>query len=117
AQVLIRVSDDGRGLDVHAIRARAIEQGLIDPAAQLSETQLFGLILTPGFSTARTVTGISGRGVGMDVVRRSVEALRGSIDIASTPGAGVTVTLRLPLTLAIIDGLLVRVGAAHFVLP
>jgi two-component system chemotaxis sensor kinase CheA len=73
--------------------------------------------MAPGFSTAREVTSVSGRGVGMDVVRRSVEALRGSIDIASKPGAGLTVTLRLPLTLAIIDGLLVRVGHAHFVLP
>jgi two-component system chemotaxis sensor kinase CheA len=117
AQVLIRVSDDGRGLDVQAVRARAIEQGLIDPSAQLSESELFSLILAPGFSTAREVTDVSGRGVGMDVVRRSVEALRGSIEIASKPGAGLTVTLRLPLTLAIIDGLLVRVGRTHFILP
>jgi two-component system chemotaxis sensor kinase CheA len=115
--VLIRVSDDGRGLDVEAVRARAIEQGLIAPSAQLSESELFSLILAPGFSTARKVTDVSGRGVGMDVVRRSVEALRGSIEIASQPGAGLAVTLRLPLTLAIIDGLLVRVGEAHFVLP
>ena len=100
-----------------AVRARAIEQGLIDPSAQLSESELFSLILAPGFSTARKVTDVSGRGVGMDVVRRSVEALRGSIEIASQPGAGLAVTLRLPLTLAIIDGLLVRVGEAHFVLP
>lgn len=117
AQVLIRVSDDGRGLDVQAVRARAIEQGMIDASAQLSEAELFSLILAPGFSTAREVTDVSGRGVGMDVVRRSVDALRGSIEIASKPGAGLTVTLRLPLTLAIIDGLLVRVGDAHFILP
>ena len=117
ANVLIRVSDDGRGLDVEAVRARAIEQGLIDPAARLSEAEIFSLILAPGFSTAREVTDVSGRGVGMDVVRRSIEALRGSIDIASKPGEGLTVTLRLPLTLAIIDGLLVRVGEAHFILP
>jgi len=117
ANVLIRVSDDGRGLDVEAVRARAIEQGLIDPATRLSEAEIFSLILAPGFSTAREVTDVSGRGVGMDVVRRSIEALRGSIDIASKPGEGLTVTLRLPLTLAIIDGLLVRVGEAHFILP
>ncbi|HTQ56992.1 MAG TPA: chemotaxis protein CheA [Bryobacteraceae bacterium] len=117
AQVLIRVSDDGRGLDAHAIRARAIERGLIDPAATLSEPDLFSLILAPGFSTAAQVTDVSGRGVGMDVVRRNVEALRGSIDIASKAGEGLSVTLRLPLTLAIIDGLLVRVGPTHFVLP
>jgi two-component system chemotaxis sensor kinase CheA len=117
ANVLIRVSDDGRGLDVNAVRARAIEQGLIDSAARLTEAEIFSLIMAPGFSTAREVTGISGRGVGMDVVRLSVERLRGSIDIDSKPGMGLTVTLRLPLTLAIIDGLLVRVGDTHFVLP
>jgi two-component system chemotaxis sensor kinase CheA len=117
ANVLIQIADDGRGLDVEAVRARAIEQGLIDSAARPSEAEIFSFILAPGFSTAREVTGISGRGVGMDVVRRSIEHLRGSIDIASKPGEGLTVTLRLPLTLAIIDGLLVRVGPAHFVLP
>ena len=117
ANVLIRISDDGRGLDVDAVRTRAVEQGLIDEAARLSEAEIFSLILAPGFSTAREVTSVSGRGVGMDVVRRSIEGLRGSIEISSKPGAGLTVTLRLPLTLAIIDGLLVRVGRAHFVLP
>lgn len=117
AQVLIRVLDDGRGLDAQAVRARAVERGLIDPAAQLSESDIFSLILEPGFSTAREVTSVSGRGVGMDVVRRSVDGLRGAIEIASTPGAGMSVTLRLPLTLAIIDGLLVRVGGTFFVLP
>jgi two-component system chemotaxis sensor kinase CheA len=117
ANVLIRVSDDGRGLDVAAVRARAIERGLIGADAQLSESETFSLILSPGFSTARQITDLSGRGVGMDVVRRNVEALRGSIEIASKPGAGLTVTLRLPLTLAIIDGLLVRLGRMHFVLP
>jgi len=117
ANVLIRVTDDGRGLDVEAVRVRAIERGLIDATARLSEAEIFSLILTPGFSTAREITDVSGRGVGMDVVRRNVEALHGSIEIASQPGTGLTVTLRLPLTLAIIDGLLVRVGQAHFVLP
>jgi two-component system chemotaxis sensor kinase CheA len=117
AHVLIRVQDDGRGLDVEAVRARALEQGLIDGAARLSEAEIFSLVLAPGFSTAREITDVSGRGVGMDVVRRNVEALHGTIEIASQPGVGLTVTLRLPLTLAIIDGLLVRVGDAHFVLP
>ncbi len=117
AHVLIRVKDDGRGLDVDAVRSKAIEQGLIDQGARLSEAEVFSLILAPGFSTAREITDVSGRGVGMDVVRRNVEALHGTIEIASQPGVGVTVTLRLPLTLAIIDGLLVRVGEAHFVLP
>ncbi|HLK19929.1 MAG TPA: chemotaxis protein CheA [Bryobacteraceae bacterium] len=117
ANVVIKISDDGRGLDVDRVRARGIERGLIDSSARLSESEIFALIFAPGFSTAREVTSVSGRGVGMDVVRRSVEGLRGSIDIGSRPGAGLTVTLRLPLTLAIIDGLLVRVGQAHFVLP
>jgi len=117
ANVLIQVSDDGRGLDVEAVRARAVERGLIERGAQLSEGEVFSLIMAPGFSTAREVTSVSRRGVGLDVVRRNVEALRGSIDIAGKPGAGLTVTLRLPLTLAIIDGLLVRVGQTHFVLP
>ena len=117
AHVLIRVSDDGRGLDAEAVRARAIEKGLIDGSARLSEAEIFSLILMPGFSTAREITDVSGRGVGMDVVLRNVEALHGTIEIQSQPGAGLTVTLRLPLTLAIIDGLLVRVAGAHFVLP
>ena len=117
AHVLIRVADDGRGVNAEAVRARAIEQGLIDADARLSEAEILALIMAPGFSTARQVTDVSGRGVGMDVVRRSIEGLRGSVEIASRRGAGTTVTLRLPLTLAIIDGLLVRVGQAHFVLP
>ena len=117
ANVLIRVSDDGRGLDSEKVRARAVEQGLIEAGARLTEAEIFSLILAPGFSTAKEVTEVSGRGVGMDIVRRSIDDLRGSIDIASQPGAGLAITLRLPLTLAIIDGLLVRVGRAHFVLP
>jgi two-component system, chemotaxis family, sensor kinase CheA len=117
AHVLIRVSDDGRGLDAEAVRARAAERGLIEPDARLCEADIFALILEPGFSTARQVTDLSGRGVGLDVVRRNVEALHGTVEIASRPGAGLAVTLRLPLTLAIIDGLLVRVRDAYFVLP
>ncbi len=117
AQVLICISDDGNGIDREAVRARAIEKGLVAADARLSEPEIFSLILAPGFSTAREVTDVSGRGVGMDVVKRNVEALRGSIEIASQPRLGSTVTLRLPLTLAIIDGLLVRVGGARFVLP
>ncbi|HLK67230.1 MAG TPA: chemotaxis protein CheA [Bryobacteraceae bacterium] len=117
ANVVIRVSDDGRGLDAEAVRARAVERGLIDASARISKSEILGLILAPGFSTAREITELSGRGVGLDVVRRSVEGLRGTIEIESEAGAGLAVTLRLPLTLAIIDGLLVRVGQAHFVLP
>lgn len=117
ASVLISVSDDGRGIDAARVRQRAIERGIITPEAQLSEADLFGLIFEPGFSTAVEVTNLSGRGVGMDVVRKNIEKLRGSIDVASTAGAGTVVTLRIPLTLAIIDGLLVTVGTQYFVLP
>jgi len=117
ARVLISVSDDGRGIDADAVRARAVERGLIDPDDQLNESELNALIFQPGFSTSKQVTDVSGRGVGMDVVRRNIDKLRGSIDVASQAGKGTTVTLRLPLTLAIIDGLLVTVGDAYFVLP
>ena len=117
ASVLIRIKDDGRGLNSEAIRATAVARGIIESGARLGESDILGLIFAPGFSTAREVSDVSGRGVGMDVVRRSIEALRGSVDLASRPGDGLTVTLRLPLTLAIIDGLLVRIGDSHFVLP
>ena len=115
--VLISVSDDGAGINAEAVRSRAVERSLVAVDAQLTEAEIFSLILAPGFSTAKQVTDVSGRGVGMDVVRRNVEALRGTIDIESKPGAGTRVSLRLPLTLAIIDGLLVRVGQSYFVLP
>ncbi len=117
ASVLIEVSDDGRGIDPEAEQQRAVERGLVAAGAQLSESQIFGLLFQPGFSTAKQVTDVSGRGVGMDVVRQRVDNLRGSIDVSSEPGAGTRVTLRLPLTLAIIDGLLVSIADASFVLP
>jgi len=117
ASVLITVADDGCGIDAQAVRQRAIEKGLISADAPLSENEIFSLIMAAGFSTARQVTDVSGRGVGMDVVRRNVESLRGTVAIASKPGAGTTVTLHLPLTLAIIDGLLVRIDKSFFVLP
>ncbi len=117
ASVLIAIADDGAGINARAVREQAVEKGLIAADAQLSESEIFSLILMPGFSTAKTITDVSGRGVGMDVVKRNVEALRGTINITSKPGIGTTVTLQLPLTLAIIDGLLVRVGEAYFVLP
>ncbi len=116
-QVLIRVSDDGQGIDREAVRARAIERGLVTADARLGDPEIYALLFAPGFSTAREVTDVSGRGVGMDVVKRNVEGLRGSIDITSQPGVGTAVTLRLPLTLAIIDGLLVRVGPTRFIMP
>ncbi|MGD0547181.1 MAG: chemotaxis protein CheW, partial [Terracidiphilus sp.] len=117
ASVLITVADDGGGIDAELVRRRAIERGLTSEGAPLSEQDIYGFIFQPGFSTAAQVTDVSGRGVGMDVVRQRVDSLRGSIDVASKPGEGTTVTLRLPLTLAIIDGLLVSIGDASFVVP
>jgi two-component system chemotaxis sensor kinase CheA len=117
ANVLVGVSDDGAGINAEAVRARAVEKGLVAGDAQLTESEILSFILSPGFSTAKQVTDVSGRGVGMDVVRRNVEALRGTIEIASKPGTGTNVTLRLPLTMAIIDGLLVRIGESYFVMP
>ena len=117
AHVLIRISDDGKGLDPEGIRKRAVERGMIEPDAAVSRDDLFPLIFAAGFSTAATVTDVSGRGVGMDVVKRSIEELRGAIEIQSEPEEGTTITLKLPLTLAIIDGLLTEVGEGSFVLP
>ena len=117
ASVLVTVTDDGRGIDSDAVRRRAVEKGLISADTQLIESQVFALLFQPGFSTAAQVTDVSGRGVGMDVVRQRVESLRGAVEVSSHPGQGSSVTLRLPLTMAIIDGLLVGVGDACFVLP
>jgi len=115
--IVIEIRDDGRGLDRDRILAQGLEKGLIRPDEALTDQQLFALILQPGFSTAEKVTDISGRGVGMDVVRRNVEQLRGKIEIQSEKGAGTTITIRLPLTLAIIDGMLVRVGRERMIIP
>jgi two-component system chemotaxis sensor kinase CheA len=115
--VYISISDDGAGLDREAILKKGIERGLVPPNAELTEKEIFNLIFNPGFSTAKTVTSVSGRGVGMDVVKRSIEDLRGSIDIRSEWGRGTTITVRIPLTLAIIESLLVRVGDDHFMFP
>jgi two-component system chemotaxis sensor kinase CheA len=117
AEVLISIADNGRGLDRDRIRAKAEEQGLLAPGAQLSDPELYQFLFHPGFSTAREISAISGRGVGMDVVKRTIEALRGTIDIATKPGEGTDVTLRLPLTLAIIESLLVRVGGGRYAIP
>ena len=110
AEVLVSVSDDGRGLDAARIRQKAEEQGLIVPGAIVPDNELYPLIFHPGFSTAKEVSALSGRGVGMDVVKKTIEAMRGSVDIATAPDKGTTITFRLPLTLAIIEGLLVRVA-------
>ncbi len=115
--VIVEIQDDGAGLDGDAIRAKAIERGVIEPDAKLSQSELFGLIFLPGFSTAKAVSNVSGRGVGMDVVKRSIDALRGSIEIESARAVGTTIRITLPLTLAIIEGLLIAVGDATYVLP
>ena len=116
-QVVIEIADDGRGLDSARIKAKAFEKGLIAPGEELSETETYNLIFEPGFSTAAQITNVSGRGVGMDVVRRHVEKLRGRIEIRSTAGHGATFLLKLPLTLAIIDGLVVGVGMERYIVP
>ena len=117
AEVAITVSDDGAGLNAERIRRRAEEAGLVAAGQVISEGELNRMIFQPGFSTASQVTALSGRGVGMDVVKKTIDGLRGSIDVDTMPGKGTTVTLRLPLTLAIIDGLLVRVGEDRYTIP
>jgi two-component system, chemotaxis family, sensor kinase CheA len=117
AKVVISVSDDGRGIDHGKIKTRARSLGLLNIGDDLNDKQMLNLIFAPGFSTAEQVTSVSGRGVGMDVVRIAVENLRGAVEVSSEKGRGTTFTITLPLTLAIIDGLLVRAGDTHFVLP
>ncbi len=116
-QIIIEISDDGRGLDREKILNKAQKNGLIESGAHLSDNEVFNLIFEPGFSTAEQVTDISGRGVGMDVVRKHVQKLRGRIDIQSKRGQGTTFFLRLPLTLAIIEGLVVKVGREQYIVP
>lgn len=115
--VFIQIIDDGQGIDLDKIRRKAIEKELISPDAELSRKELFDLLFLPGFSTAKSVTKLSGRGVGMDVVKRKISDLRGQVDIDSQLGKGSTVTVKLPLTLSIIDGLLVRIDNTHMVIP
>lgn len=115
--IVIEVADDGGGLDRERIIAKAVEKGLVSDPQSLSDTEVYNLIFEAGFSTTEQVSNLSGRGVGMDVVRRNIEALRGTIEIDSVPERGTTIRIRLPLTLAIIDGFLVGVGSAGFVIP
>lgn len=115
--IYIQLSDDGRGLDRNRIRQKAIERGLVQPDDALTDAEICNLIFKPGFSTAEKITDVSGRGVGMDVVRKNVEALQGSVTVISEFGKGSTVTVRLPLTLAILDGLLVRLTKEVYVIP
>jgi len=115
--IIIEVSDDGKGLDKDAILAKAKERGIIREDQVLSEQEIYNLIFMPGFSTAKVVTDVSGRGVGMDVVNRNVQALRGQVEIHSVVGKGATFMLRLPLTLAIMDGIIVQVGSEQYIIP
>ena len=117
SEIVIEISDDGRGLNRERILAKAVERGLVAPGVELSDTETFQLIFEPGFSTAATLTEISGRGVGMDVVQRQVQKLRGRVEIQSEAGVGTTFFLRLPLTLALIDGLVILVGNNRYILP
>lgn len=116
-EVIITIKDDGRGINRERVRAKAESSGLIAPGAVLGDQELLQMIFQPGFSTAEQITSLSGRGVGMDVVKKTVEALRGAIDVVSLPGQGSEISLRIPLTLAIIDGLLIRVGNGSYVIP
>lgn len=115
--IVIEISDDGKGLDPKKLIAKGVEKGLLQPGEEITDQQAFALIFAPGFSTAEKVTDISGRGVGMDVVRRNIEQLRGRVEIASEKGKGTTFSIRLPLTLAIIDGMIVGVGGEKFIIP
>jgi two-component system chemotaxis sensor kinase CheA len=118
-QVNIEIGDDGAGIDIVRVKQKAVENGLLrlEQADKLSEREALGLIFQPGFSTAKTVTNLSGRGVGMDVVKSHIEKIGGVVDISSRPGAGTTVKIRIPLTLAIIPGLVITSGGERFVIP
>ncbi len=115
--IVIEVRDDGRGMNRERILARARERGIVAPDAQLSDPEIYELVFAPGFSTAETITEVSGRGVGMDVVKRNVESMGGRVRVDSTPGRGSTVRLTVPLTLAIIDGMLIGCGGERFIVP
>lgn len=115
--VVITIEDDGKGINKEAVLKKARSKGIVGENQDLSEREIFDLLFAPGFSTAEKVSSVSGRGVGMDVVRRNIEALRGIIDISSTEGKGTVISMKLPLTLAIIDGLLVEMGGQFFIIP
>jgi two-component system chemotaxis sensor kinase CheA len=115
--IVIEIRDDGKGLDPEKLKAKAIEKGIIEPDDELTDEQAYHLIFAAGFSTAAQITDISGRGVGMDVVRRNIEQLRGRVEISSEKGQGSVFSIQLPLTLAIIDGMLVRIAADRYIIP
>lgn len=115
--VYIEIKDDGKGLDKERILKKAVEKNLLAPGAEPSEAEIFNLVFLPGFSTAAKVTDVSGRGVGMDVVKSNIDRLGGKVEIASKPGVGSTFTIKLPLTMAIVDGMIVKIGAERFIIP
>jgi two-component system chemotaxis sensor kinase CheA len=115
--ILIEIADDGKGIDIDAVRNKAIDRGIIHPSKALTEIESFNLIFEPGFSTAAAITNLSGRGVGLDVVKRQIEKLNGTVTVSSQKGKGTKFTIKLPLTLAIIQGLLVRVGRETYSIP
>lgn len=117
ANVIIEISDDGAGINIEKVRKKAIAKGLLDPNTETSEQEILNMIFLPGFSTAEKVTDVSGRGVGMDVLRKNIADLQGEVSLHTVAGEGTTFTIRLPLTLSIIDGLLVRIGETDFILP
>jgi two-component system chemotaxis sensor kinase CheA len=116
-KVVIEIEDDGKGINKEKVLAKAIEKGLVEPDKKMTDSEIFSLIFLPGFSSADQVTDLSGRGVGMDVVRRSIEQLQGKVEVSSQPGEGTKVSLEIPFTLAITDGMLVRVGDQRFIIP
>ncbi len=116
-KVVLQIQDDGRGINKEVILKKALEKGLIDPDKKLTDSEIYGLIFLPGFSSAEKVTDLSDRGVGMDVVRRSIEQLQGKVEVTSELGVGTTITIELPFTLAITDGMLIRVGQERFIVP
>jgi two-component system chemotaxis sensor kinase CheA len=115
--IVIEIEDDGKGLDKNRILKKAIDNGVVDSGQELPDEEVFKLVFHPGLSTAEKVTSVSGRGVGMDVVKKNIESLRGKIEIGSTPGKGTIFTIRLPLTLAVIDGQVVSIGEHRYIIP
>ena len=117
AFVLITISDDGKGLNKEKIYEKAIERGLVQPGTNPTDSEIYEMIFLPGFSTAEKVSSVSGRGVGMDVVKRDIAALSGSVSIESRPGQGTDFILKIPLTLAIIEGMMVQIGSGKYIIP
>jgi two-component system chemotaxis sensor kinase CheA len=115
--VNIQIKDDGGGIDPEKVRVKAISKGMIAEGATLSKEEAINLLFSPGFSTAEKITDVSGRGVGMDIVRRNIESIHGEVTIESTLHEGTTISIKLPLTLSIIDGMLVKIGSSDYILP